>query len=131
MTSLNILTMNLLVFLHFHVSALLNKITKVEGDCLAYWLNSFIESGLITREHLIYQHIDAFFSEQLSQPNPVANWKHWPTVFSFCELLAELATQKCYMFFLGNKRFGFKDHRIKGTSSNRIILPSWTFLGNS
>ena len=72
--------MNLLVFLHFHVGALLNKITEVEGDYLAYWLNSFIESGLITREHLIYQNIDAFFSEQLSQPNPVANWKHWPTV---------------------------------------------------
>lgn len=86
-------------------------ITEVEGDYLAYWLNSFIKSGLMTREHLIYQNIDAFFSEQLSQPNPVTNWEQWPTLFSFCESLAELATRKGYVFFLGNKRFGLKGHR--------------------
>ena len=47
------------------------SITDVEGDYLAYWLNKFIISGIITREHLIYQNIDAFLTEQLAQPNPV------------------------------------------------------------
>lgn len=85
--------------------------TGVEGDYLAHWLNKFISSGIITREHLIYQNIDAFLTEQLSQPNPVTNWEQWPTLFSYCESLAELATRKGYMFYLGSKRFGLKAHR--------------------
>lgn len=58
-----------------------------------------------------YQNIDAFLTEQLSQPNPVTNWEQWPTLFSYCESLAELATRKGYMFYLGSKRFGLKEHR--------------------
>ena len=88
------------------------SVTEVEGDYLAHWLNQFIRSGIITREHLIYQSIDAFMTEQLSQPNPVTKWKQWPTLFSYCESLAELATRKGYMFYLGGKRFGLKEHRM-------------------
>ena len=59
----------------------------------------------------MYQNVDAFLTEQLSQPNPVSNWKNWPTLFSFCESLADLASRKGYMFYLGSKRFGLKEHR--------------------
>ena len=76
--------------------------TEIEGDYLAYWLNKFISSGIITREHLIYQNIDAFLTEQLSRPNPVTNCEQWPTLFSYCKSLAELATRKGYMFYLGS-----------------------------
>ena len=84
--------------------------TEVEGDYLAYWLNKFISSGIITGEHLIYQNIDAFLTEQLSWPNPVTNCEQWPTLVSYCKSLAELATRKGYMFCLGSKRFGLKEH---------------------
>lgn len=88
------------------------SVTEVEGDYLAYWQNKFISSGIITREHLLYQNIDAFLDEQLSQPNPVTTkWEQWPTLLSYCESLAELATRKGYMFYLSGKRFGLKDHR--------------------
>lgn len=50
-------------------------------------------------------------TEQLTQPNPVKNWEHWPTLFSYCESLAELASRKGYMFYLGSKRFGLREHR--------------------
>ena len=69
----------------------------VKGDYLAYWLNKFIIPRIITREHLIYQNTDAFLTEQLS---PVTNWEQWPTLFSLCESLAELATRKGYTFYL-------------------------------
>ena len=85
--------------------------TEIEGDYLAYWLNQFISSGVVTRQHLIYQHIDAFMTEQLTQPNPVTNWEHWPTLFSYCESLAEVASRRGYMLHLGGKRFGLKEHR--------------------
>jgi len=55
-------------------------VTDIEGDYLAYWRNKFITSGIITRQHLIYQSVDAFMTEQLSQPNPVTNWEDWPTI---------------------------------------------------
>ena len=84
---------------------------EVEGDYLAYWLNKFISSGIITRQHLMYQNIDAFMTEQLTQPNPVINWEHWPTLFSYCESLAEVASRKGYTFYLGDKCFGLKGHR--------------------
>ena len=60
---------------------------------------------------MLYQHIDAFLTEQLSQPNPVTNWQQWPTLYSYCESLSELATRKGYMFYLGGKCYGLKDHR--------------------
>lgn len=92
------------------------SVTEVEGDYLAYWLNTFISSGINTREHLLYQNIDAFLTEQLSQPNPVTKWEQWPTLFSYCESLAELVTRKGYMFYLGGKRFGLKGH-------NDVVAP--------
>ena len=60
---------------------------------------------------MIYQSIDAFMTEQLSQPNPVTKWEQWPTLFSYCESLAELVARNSYMFYLGGKRFGLKEHR--------------------
>ena len=98
------------------------SVTEVEGDYLAHWLNQFIRSGIITREHLIYQSIDAFMTEQLSQPNPVTKWEQGPTLFSYCESLAELATRKGYMFYLGGKRFGLKEHRDVVAQSLTVIL---------
>ena len=106
------------------------SVTEVKGDYLAHWLNQFIRSGIITREHLIYQSIDAFMTEQLSQPNPVTKCEQWPTLFSYCESLAELATRKGYMFYLGGKRFGLKDHRdeVAPTVSYCHLGPSLSTL---
>ena len=106
------------------------SVTEVEGDYLAHWLNQFIRSGIIAREHLIYQSIDAFMTEQLSQPNPVTKWEQWPTLFSYCESLAELATRKGYMFYLGGKRFGLKEHRdvVAPTVSYCHLGPSLSTL---
>ena len=115
--------------------------TEVEGDYLAYWLNKFVSSGIITRQHLIYQNIDAFMTEQLTQPNAVTNWEHWPTLFSYCESLAEVATRKGYMFYLGGKRFGLKEHRgiiapthsycnpgaSLSTLDSRVLAPVYNF----
>ena len=106
------------------------SVAEVEGDYLAHWLNQFIRSGIITREHLIYQSIDAFMTEQLSQPNPVTKWEQWPTLLSYCESLAELATRKGYMFYLGGKRFGLKEHRdvVAPTVSYCHLGPSLSTL---
>lgn len=109
-----------------HASALKKRVTEVEEDYLAYWLNKFISCGSITRQHLIYQNMDAFMTKQLTQPNPVTNWEHWPTLFSYCESLAEVATRKGDMFCLGGKRFGLKDHRHSCT--NTFILQTWTIV---
>ncbi|CAB4039901.1 Hypothetical predicted protein [Paramuricea clavata] len=87
------------------------SLQEIKTDYLTQWLNQLIESGIINREHLIYQNIDAFLTEQLSQPNPVTNWEQWPTLYSYCESLSALATRKGYMFYLGSKRFGLKKHR--------------------
>ena len=59
----------------------------------------------------MYQNIDAFLTEQLSQPNPVTNWESWPTLYSYCESLLEHASRKGYLFYLGSKRYGLKEHR--------------------
>ena len=84
---------------------------EINGNYLPYWLNKFIEAGILRGGHLMHQNVDVFLTEQLSQPNPVSNWKNWPTLFSFCESLADLASRKGYMFYLGSKRFGLKEHR--------------------
>ena len=84
-------------------------VTEIEGFYLAYWLNKFISSGIVNR-HLIYHNMDTFLTEQFTQPNPDRNWEHWPTLFSYCESLAKVATRKGYMFYLSGKRFGLKKH---------------------
>jgi hypothetical protein len=71
----------------------------------------FIEVGYISSDHVLYQSVDAFISEQLSQPSPVTNWAEWPTLSSFCESLFNIGSKKSYRFFLGSKRLGLKDER--------------------
>ena len=77
----------------------LEKKKGISYDYLGHWLNIFIESGVITKEHLLYQEVDAFLVEQLSQPDPVNNWEQWPTLFSYCESLFSLASRKGYVCF--------------------------------
>ena len=48
-------------------------------------------------------------TEQLHQPHPVLDWTAWPTLYSFCESLFGLGTRRGYRFFLGKKRFGYKN----------------------
>ncbi|CAB3978287.1 Hypothetical predicted protein [Paramuricea clavata] len=61
------------------------SLQEIKTDYLTHWLNQLIESGIINREHLIYQNIEAFLTEQLSQPNPpVTNWEQWPILYSYC-----------------------------------------------
>ena len=86
-------------------------VTKIEGDYLSYWLQKFVASGMIPRQHLMYQEIDAFLTEQLCQPYPVHHWQKWPTLYSFCQSLASVATRKGYNFYVGAKRFGLKDQK--------------------
>jgi hypothetical protein len=83
----------------------------IEGNYLSFWLKQFISSGIISQEHLMYQEIDAFLTEQLTQPNPVYNWQKWPTLYSFCQSLATMANRKGYNFYVGAKRFGLKSER--------------------
>ena len=62
-------------------------------------------------------------NEQLSQPDPVKNWENWPTLFSYCESLFELANRKGYRFYLGDKRFGLKATRDKVASAISYCNP--------
>jgi hypothetical protein len=84
---------------------------KIEEDYLSYWLQKFVASGMVTSEHLMYQEIDAFLTEQLCQPYHVHNWQKWPTLYSFCQSLASVATRKGYNFYVGAKRFGLKEQK--------------------
>ena len=90
---------------------------------MGHWLNIFVKSGVITKEHLLYQEIDAFMVEQLSQPDPVNNWEHWPTLFSYCESLFDVTTRKGYRFYLGGKRFGLQSERNAIAESKSYCNP--------
>lgn len=89
--------------------------------CPTGWACSFFLASL--QIHLLYQELDAFFVEQLSQPNPVRHWDQWPTIYSFCESLAELSSRKGYMFYLGKKQFGLKAHREVVASTQSYCHP--------
>lgn len=76
---------------------------------------------------MLYQNIDAFLTEGLSQTNPVTNCKQWPTLFRFCEYMAELATRKVCTFYLCVKRLGLKDHRDVIARPNYYCNPGPSF----
>ena len=56
--------------------------------------------NIINKEHLLYQHIDAFLTEHLSQPNPVSNWQQWPTLYSSVNHFQNLQQEKVTCFTL-------------------------------
>ena len=89
----------------------LEKKKEISYGYLGHWLNIFIESGVLTKEHLLYREVDAFLVEQLSQPDPVNNWEQWLTLFSYCESLFSLASRKGYRLYLGSKQFGLQSER--------------------
>ena len=52
-------------------------------------------------------------TEQLHQPYPVNYWQKWPTLYSYCQSLATIASRKGYNFYVGAKRYGMKDKKTQ------------------
>ena len=71
----------------------------------------------------MYQSVDAFITEQLQQPHPVLNWTTWPTLYSFCESLFSIGTRRGYRFYLGKKRYGYKDQATTAAPSLEYCFP--------
>ncbi len=68
----------------------------------------------------MYQEVDAFLTEQLRQPHPVTKW---PTLFSYCQSLATIASRRGYNFYVGEKRYGMKDQKDQIAPVHRYCHP--------
>lgn len=71
----------------------------------------------------MYQEVDAFLTEQLRQPYPVTNWQNWPTLYSFCQSLATIASRRGYSFYIGEKRYGMNDQKEQIAPVHRYCHP--------
>ena len=65
-----------------------------EGNYLAHWLKLAIDTWILSTDHVLYQSVDAFITEQLQQPHPVLDWTTRPTLYSFCESLFSIGTSQ-------------------------------------
>lgn len=95
----------------------------IENDYLGHWLQQFVASGMVDSSHLMYQEVDAFLTEQLRQPYPVTNWQNWPTLYSFCQSLATIASRKGYSFYVGEKRYGMNEQKDQIAPVHRYCHP--------
>ncbi|CAB4007206.1 Hypothetical predicted protein [Paramuricea clavata] len=78
---------------------------------------------MVDSSHLMYQEVDAFLTEQLRQPYPVTNWQKWPTLYSFCQSLATIASRRGYNFYVGEKRYGMKEQKDQIAPVHRYCHP--------
>lgn len=95
----------------------------MDANYLAHWLKLAIDAGMVTSQHVLYQTVDAFITEQLQQPHPMSDWSAWPTLYSFCESLFNVGTRRGYRFFLGKKRYGCKGQTAVVVPSNEYCFP--------
>ena len=51
------------------------------------------------------------------------DWTAWPTLYSFCESLFNLGTRKGYRFYLGKKRYGYKDQATTAAQPLEYCFP--------
>ena len=54
------------------------------GNYTCHWKSRFIQLGLIQPSSLTFQEDEAMIYSALGFPNPVPNWKLWPTLYTYC-----------------------------------------------